>query len=204
MSPKDFGTVTKVLRRDLSLLIRASYLALRQAAEMMDARGYTLDRYLSTDEVKVFYSDVTGAVVCYRGTVNAGDWGTDLALGVGILGKRHKQAKALMERVQAKFGPAHAIGHSLGGHLAENSGAQGLILTADKAVGVRDLALQARENQLDVRARGDVVSALSRGGLREEVTPPPIASLSPHIPLPIRAPIGAIVHAVHAHNYRYL
>ncbi|KAJ1630641.1 hypothetical protein T492DRAFT_839866 [Pavlovales sp. CCMP2436] len=40
------------------------------------------------------------------------DWAENVSLGEGIFGPRHQQSKALMEKVQAKYGPAHAIGQS--------------------------------------------------------------------------------------------
>ena len=110
-----------------------------------------------------------------------------------------------MDKVQAKYGPAHAIGHSLGGHLAEHSGAKGLILAVDKAVGLRDLAIpQTNPNELDIRARGDVVSALSQGRLQEEVAAPPGVQLNRSIPLPVRAPVTFVANALRSHNYRLI
>ncbi|KAJ1619270.1 hypothetical protein T492DRAFT_848686 [Pavlovales sp. CCMP2436] len=191
MAPKDFGVVGKILRRDLPAFLRASYASLYVAGMEMGKLGYSMDLKLSTNEAKVFFSAATGAVVCFRGSVNASDWAENLQLGVGIFGSRHQRSKALMEKVQAKYGPAHAIGHSLEGHLAEHSGARGLILTVDKAVGVRDLGAQTNPNELDIRARGDAVSALSHGGLREEVVPDGYPAAAPHLlPGPIRAPLG--------------
>ncbi|KAJ1629672.1 hypothetical protein T492DRAFT_840612 [Pavlovales sp. CCMP2436] len=164
-----------------------------------------MDLRLSTNEAKVFFSAATGAVVCFRGSVNASDWAENLQLGVGIFGLRHQRSKALMEKVQAKYGPAHAIGHSLGGHLAEHSGAHGIILTVDKAVGIRDLGAQANPNELDIRAKGDPISALSHGGHREEVVPARNSAAAPHLlPGPIRAPLGMIIRGLYAHDYRHI
>ncbi|KAJ1622947.1 hypothetical protein T492DRAFT_845926 [Pavlovales sp. CCMP2436] len=50
---------------------------------------------------------------------------------------------------------------------------------------------QSNPNELDIRAKGDAVSALSHGGLREEVTPTGNPAAAPHLlPGPIRAPLG--------------
>ncbi|KAJ1627120.1 hypothetical protein T492DRAFT_842611 [Pavlovales sp. CCMP2436] len=197
MAPEDFGAVGKILRRDLPAFLRASYAPLYAAGVEIGKLGYSMDLKLSTNEAKVFFSAATGAVVCFRGS--------NLQLGVGIFGPRHQRSKALMEKVQAKYGPAHAIGHSLGGHLAEHSGARGLILTVDKAVGVRDLGAQTNPNELDIRARGDAVSALSHGGLREEVTPTGKPAAAPHLlPGSIRAPLGMIIRGLYAHDYRHI
>ncbi|KAJ1632690.1 hypothetical protein T492DRAFT_838276 [Pavlovales sp. CCMP2436] len=164
-----------------------------------------MDLKLSSNEAKVFFSAATGAVVCFRGSVNAADWAENLQLGVGVFGPRHQRSKVLMEKVQAKYGPSHAIGHSLGGHLAEHSGARGLILTVDKAVGVRDLGAQSNPNELDIRAKGEVVSGLSHGGHREEVAPTGKPAAAPQLlPGPIRAPIGMIIRGVFAHDYRHI
>ncbi|KAJ1617150.1 hypothetical protein T492DRAFT_850306 [Pavlovales sp. CCMP2436] len=200
MAPQDFGA--KILRRDLPAFLRASYAPLYTAGMEMSKLGYSMDLKLSSNEAKVFFSAATGAVVCFRGSVNAADWAENLQLGVGIFGPRHQRSKVLMEKVQAKYGPSHAIGHSLGGHLAEHSGARGLILTVDKAVGARDLGTQSNPNELDIRAKGDVVSALSHGGQREEVVPTGKPAAAPRfLPGPIRAPIGMIIRGTFAHNY---
>ncbi|KAJ1625457.1 hypothetical protein T492DRAFT_843906 [Pavlovales sp. CCMP2436] len=205
MTPRDFGDVGKILRRDLPAFLRASYAPLYAAGMEMGKLGYSMDMKLSTNEAKAFFSATTGAVVCFRGSVNASDWAENLQLGVGIFGPRHQRSKALMEKVQAKYGPAHAIGHSLGGHLAEHSGARGLVLTVDKAVGVRDLGAQSNPNELDIRARGDAVSALSHGGLREEVVPDGNPAAAPHLlPGPIRASLGMIIRGLYAHDYRHI
>ncbi|KAJ1622244.1 hypothetical protein T492DRAFT_1126911 [Pavlovales sp. CCMP2436] len=205
MAPQDFGTVAKILRRDLPAFLRASYAPLYAAGTEMGKLGYSMDLKLSSNEAKVFFSAATGAVVCFRGSVNAADWAENLQLGVGVFGPRHQRSKALMEKVQAKYGPSHAIGHSLGGHLAEHSGARGLILTVDKAVGVRDLGAQSNPNELDIRAKGDAVSALSHGGHREEVAPTGKPAAAPHLlPGPIRAPVGMIIRGVFAHDYRHI
>lgn len=204
MAPRDFGTTTKILRRDLPRFLRASYDSVSGAAREMEP-GYVIVPDLSTPEAKVFFSQRTGAVVCFRGSVNASDWAENVQLGLGIFGPRHQRSKALMEKVQARYGPAHAVGHSLGGHLAEHSGAKGLILTVDKAVGLRDLGAQSNPNELDIRARGDPVSALSHGGLREEVAPPASAPALPRfVPLPIRAPVNAIIESVRNHSYKFI
>ncbi|KAJ1621487.1 hypothetical protein T492DRAFT_846990 [Pavlovales sp. CCMP2436] len=154
----DFGSVGKILRKDLPAFLRASYAPLFTAGMEM-----------------------------------------------GIFGPRHQRSKILMEKVQAKYGAAHVIGHSLGGHLAEHSGARGIILTVDKAVGVRDLGAQSNPNELDIRAKGDPISALSHGGLREEVVPARNPTAAPHLlPGPIRAPLGMIIRGLYAHDYRHI
>lgn len=205
MAPRDFGVVPKILRKDLPAFLRASYAPRYTAGSEMAKLGYSMDVGLSTDEAKVFFNAKTGAVVCFRGSVNASDWAENAQLAVGIFGPRHQRSKELMATVQAKYGAAHAIGHSLGGHLAEHSGARGLVLAVDKAVGVRDLAPQSNPNELDIRTKDDPVSALSRGGLREEVIATGKPAAAPQfLPGPIRAPIGMIIRGAYAHNYRHI
>ena len=56
---------------------------------------------------------------------------------------------------------ADAIGHSLGGRLAENSGAHGKITTYNKAVGLADIGTKKNsKRQTDIRNSGDIVSFL--------------------------------------------
>lgn len=171
MALAQFGTIPKVLRRELPTLLRASYMPLGQAADVLHPRGYEVDTQLSIEGAIVISSEVTGPIVLFRGTTLASDWVREnLPLIVGVDGPRHEAARALVARVEAKYGrPAHAIGHSLGGRLAERSGASGLVLTAGKAAGLADLEPQSNPRQLDVHVDGDPVSALARGGLRERL-----------------------------------
>ncbi|KAJ1626841.1 hypothetical protein T492DRAFT_842826 [Pavlovales sp. CCMP2436] len=114
MAPQDFGSVGKILRKDLPAFLRASYASLFTAGMEM-----------------------------------------------GIFGPRHQRSKILMEKVQAKYGAAHVI--------------------------------------------GDPISALSHGGLREEVVPARNPASAPHLlPGPIRAPLGMIIRGLYAHDYRHI
>jgi hypothetical protein len=61
---------------------------------------------------------------------------------------------------EAKYGvPADSGGHSLGGHLAQHSGARGAIVTGNGASFLFDDA--PGEDQVDLRAEGDLVSLLA-------------------------------------------
>jgi hypothetical protein len=86
---------------------------------------------------------------------------TDLAipLGLGKKTKRVKHSKMVAKQVAEKYGqPVDAIGHSLGGYLAENSGVKGNIVTFNKAsVG----AQHHNAHQIDIRTKRDVVSMLT-------------------------------------------
>lgn len=213
---QQFGTTPKLLRRHLPILLRASYMSLWQASEVLAPRGYTVDHELSSADGSsiVLHSSVTGPVVLFRGTTTTSDWvHENLPLIVGRDGPRHAAARALVARVEAKYGrPAHVIGHSLGGRLAERSGASGLVLTADKAAGLGDMQPQSNPRQLDVRVAGDPVSALSRGGLRERL---PARYTGSHLlaeasarvnferlPAPIKLPLRFIAGGLAAHSLR--
>ena len=56
---------------------------------------------------------------------------------------------------------ADVFGHSLGGSLAEKSGAKGKITTYNKGVGLFDIGRKVGSNQVDHRSKNDVVSLLS-------------------------------------------
>jgi hypothetical protein len=213
-----FGATPKILRRDMPALLKASYMPAWQAAEFLAPKGYQLDPALSVDGATVIFSQVTGPVVLFRGTVSGQDWFQEnFPLIVGVDGPRHKAARELVARVQAKYGrAAHAIGHSLGGRLAEKSGARGLVLTADKATGLADMKPQSNPRQLDVRVAGDPVSALSRGGLREQLPmtytgahliaskSPAFAQRMERLPAPVKLPIRFMANALAAHTLRNL
>lgn len=213
-----FGTTPKLLRREMPALLKASYMPLWQATEFLAPKGYQADTDLSTDGSIVIHSPVTGPIVLFRGTVSGSDWlNENLPLIIGLDGPRHKAARALVKRVEAKYGrPAHAVGHSLGGRIAERSGANGIILTADKAAGLADMKPQSNPRQLDVRVAGDPVSALSRGGLRERepltytgahliaARAPKFASRMERLPVPIKLPIRYVSNALAAHTLKNL
>jgi hypothetical protein len=103
--------------------------------------------------------------IAFRGSKTAKDWlvsDTLLGLGASRLDPRFSQAKALTKQVEKKYGkPADVFGHSLGGAIAEKSGAKGKITTFNKGVGIGDIGKTIPKNQTDVRTKADLVSALS-------------------------------------------
>jgi len=120
--------------------------------------GYTLDKELSGQRAKV-YTDANGQpTIAYRGTQNFHDVMTDFAIPLGLAQytKRMQHSKSLTKKVEEKYGqPTNAVGHSLGGYLAENSGAHGNIATFNKAsVGTKN----KNSKQVDVRTKRDLVS----------------------------------------------
>jgi hypothetical protein len=151
-------------RSDLANLVKASYASQKDATKILN-NNYTIDKDLSKMNSKVFLDNRTNKpVILHRGTVTAGDVFNDglLAVGLGRFSGRNKQAKRLTKKVEAKYNaPATAVGHSLGGWLAERSGNKGDIVTYNKAVGIADIGTKKNSNrQFDVRTAGDLVSGL--------------------------------------------
>ena len=154
------------LRKDLGHLTKASYMNQKEAAEYLKKHGYTHDSQLSKNHSKVFVDKDGNPVVLHRGTHTFKDVLDDglVALGLGRFGFRHKDAVRTTQKAEEKYQKAaHAVGHSYGGKLAEESGAHGKILTYNKAVGLGDLYTKKNsERQHDVRTKGDLVSLLGK------------------------------------------
>jgi len=151
--------------RFIKPILDASYQPKKLAAKTLSKQGYTLDKKLSTNESKVFIDSEGNPNIAFRGSTNAKDFlFSDALVGLGgsRLDPRFTEAKALTKRVEAKYGkPADVFGHSLGGTLAEASGASGKITTFNKGVGYGDIGKSIPKNQTDIRTRNDVVSALA-------------------------------------------
>jgi hypothetical protein len=167
------------LREDSGALIRASYLPAQAAVQRL-ARKYLLDRELSSADTRVWVNRRSGVpVVVHRGSKTARDWFVEdaaIAIGAAQNTARVKKARIVTRLTETKYGvPADAVGHSLGGRLAEVSGAHGEIITFNKAAGLGDLFAipEAGERQLDVRTAPDAVSLLSttQQGTRTETIP---------------------------------
>jgi hypothetical protein len=129
-------------------------------------KGYRLDKELSTASTKVFVNQRGVPTIGHRGSKRVSDWFDNalLAVGLGRFGPRHREAKAITQKVEAKYGkPANAIGHSLGGRLAETSGARGRVVTYNKAAGLADIGKRTSSNQVDYRTSIDLPSLLSVG-----------------------------------------
>ncbi len=112
----------------------------------------------------MFVDEAQQPLILHRGTSTVKDIIDDglVAIGLGKYGHRYKNARRLTKKVEDKYKqPAHAVGHSYGGWLAENSGASGNTLTYNKAVGLGDIGRKKTNRQQDVRTRGDIVSRLS-------------------------------------------
>ena len=152
-------------RKLIRPILDASYQPKKLAAKTLAKSGYTLDKKLSTNESKVFVDSMGNPNIAFRGSKTAKDWllsDTLLGLGASRLDPRFSQAKTLTKQVEKKYGkPADVFGHSLGGAIAEKSGAKGKITTFNKGVGIGDIGKTIPKNQTDVRTKADLVSALS-------------------------------------------
>jgi butyrate kinase len=88
-----------------------------------------------------------------------------VALGLGKYGFRYKNAQRITKKAEDKYKEkAVGIGHSYGGYLAENSGANGDIMTYNKAAGLGDIFTNKKKGgrQHDITTQGDLVSLLSK------------------------------------------
>ena len=152
-------------RKLIRPILDASYQPKKLAAKTLAKSGYTLDKKLSTNESKVFIDSMGNPNIAFRGSKTAKDWLISdplLAIGASRFDPRFSQAKALTKQVEKKYGkPADVFAHSLGGAIAERSGASGNIYTFNKGVGLGDIGKKIPKNQTDIRTKADLVSALS-------------------------------------------
>ena len=113
----------------------SSYQTNDDARKVLASQGLKLDTSLSGQRAKVYVDDQGLATVAYRGTNNKKDVITDglIMAGLGRYTNRVKHSKKVMKEAQNKYGDnTRAVGHSLGGYLAENSGAKGRVTTYNK------------------------------------------------------------------------
>jgi len=154
------------LREDLGDLLKNTYKPQKEAKANVAKKGYGYDDQLSTMNTKVYVSPTGKPIIAHRGTTTVKDVIDDglLALGLEKYGFRYKNAKRITEKAEKKYGQsADAIGHSLGGSLAEKSGAHGNVLTFNKGVGLGDIFTKKNSaRQLDISTRGDLVSGLGK------------------------------------------
>lgn len=152
-------------KKNIKPILNASYQNQKEASKTLGKLGYTYDKKLSTNQSKVFVDNEGNPNIAFRGSKTAKDFLFSdplLAFGLQNLDPRFKEAKELTKKVEKKYGkPADVFGHSLGGTLADKSGAKGNIVTYNKGVGLGDIGKTIPKNQTDIRAKGDVVSALA-------------------------------------------
>ena len=130
--------------------------------------GYEKDHELSQRKDRVYvHRETKKAYVVHRGTnpMDPADLATDVALGLGVHKHtpRFRKAKRLMKKVQSKYGQENtiAMGHSLGGAVATESGADTRI-TYNRGVGLGHVGPKTKKGQVDYRTSGDAVSLLSK------------------------------------------
>jgi len=156
------------MEENLKTIFEASYQNPSIAKKTLEDIGYTYDTELSSPDTKVFVDKQGNPHIAYRGSHRVEDVLTDIQLGLGKETKRHKEAKDIAKKTEEKYGKsASAYGHSLGGHLAEQSGVSGNVYTYNKATGVKDIFRKVPKTQFDYRTERDIVSLpsiLQKGG----------------------------------------
>lgn len=167
-------------------MMDAAYMSLDDAEKYMAPFGYKLLRNRSTEETKVFekeypmtsgkYNFISKQVtIAARGTANLGDVWTDVYavfLGMKFLSPRFNDIKTLATELQIEYGPTNvnAVGHSLGGTLAQYSDTAGNIRTFNKGSGLFAFFDRTPSNEQDFRTTLDFVS-ISSYVQRGESTP---------------------------------
>jgi hypothetical protein len=142
-------------------LLKASY-----DNKKPNIENYQRNEQLSGKRAQVFYDPTTKkAVVVHRGAASATDWvKTNLPMALGYEGaNRFKHAKKIQKKAENLYGSENTItmGHSLGGRLAEKFGGKSSqTITYNRAVTPRSLLTPTRKTQTNIRAKGDLVSAL--------------------------------------------
>lgn len=150
---------------DLKDLLSASYKSQREAEALLKPKGYTYDPSLSSMTDKVFVDSYGNPLVLHRGSKRViEDWfQSNLPLAVGLESKtpRFQKSKEVVQQVREKYNkPVTSIGHSLGGSLAEKSGAE-RVITFNKGTGLGDIGKNIPGSQTDIRTKYDIPSLLS-------------------------------------------
>ena len=130
------------LRDDLGDLVKASYLPQKEAEKKLKDKGYKYDYELSKMNTKILLDPNGQPIILHRGSKTARDFLDDglLLFGLEKYSKRFQDAKKITKEVEEKYNKsASTIGHSLGGSLAEKSGAHGDIITYNKRSGLADI-----------------------------------------------------------------
>ena len=143
---------------NLKTIFKASYQNPEDARISLEKKGFKYDTELSSPDTKVFVDEEGNPHIAFRGTKRVEDLLTDLKVGLGIKTKREEEAQKAVKIAQEKYKkPVSAYGTSLGGKLAEESGAKN-IYTYNKAVGVNDLFKKISPFQTDIRTTRDIIS----------------------------------------------
>lgn len=154
--------------RHLHSLLEASYAGTDQAREIGKQNGYLMDEELSNRKHRVFVDKHDNAIIAFTGTRTYGDVITDAALAVGLadMTYRFSDSLKLAEKVKKKYNhnPILAVGHSLGGSLAEHVNKTGYVdkvISVNKGTGLFGIGKQLKNNHTDIRSATDFVSSLS-------------------------------------------
>ena len=146
-------------------ILEASYLNQAEAQERMKQYGFTYDNELSNNLNKVFIDANGNPHIAFRGSKRVEDFliHDPLAvIGLDKFSSRFQDAKKLVGDVERKYGKgANVYGNSLGGRLAETSGAHGNIVTHNKLTGLADIGKTLPSNQTDIRTSNDIPSLLA-------------------------------------------
>ena len=161
---------------DLKDLLSASYKSQKEAEAMLKQKGYTYDPSLSSITDKVFVDSYGNPLVLHRGSKRVvEDWfQSNLPLAVGLEANtpRFQKSKEVVQQVREKYNkPVTSYGHSLGGSLAEKSGAE-RVITFNKGTGLGDIGKNIPGSQTDIRTKYDLPSLLSTyqtGGTKIEL-----------------------------------
>lgn len=202
--PTDAGR----LRQHATPLLKASYASIDDAELIGNKLGYKLDRAMTTDDTKVFVNRTTGKpLIAHRGSTTAADWlqtDVNLALGREKNDPRFIRSAQYTRDVEAKYGRASdAIGHSLGGALARQSGATGNILAYNPGVGLGRVGRtpEAQDREEVYRTRADPVSALagSERGINLKTVPQTLgrSSILTHLAQPRLLTLGRYLAGAH-------
>lgn len=151
---------------DLKDLLSASYKSQKEAQALLSSKGYTYDPALSSMTDKVFLDSYGNPLVLHRGSKRVlEDWiqsNLPLAVGAEALSPRFQKSKEVIKQVKEKYPEkiVTSIGHSLGGSLAEKSGAD-KVITYQKGAGLGDIGRNIPGSQTDIRTKYDIPSLLS-------------------------------------------
>jgi len=165
--------------KKVKLLLRASYKSNKKAHKLAKKIGFRLDHELSTKHAKVFYNKRGEPYVAFRGTKfsDLNDIRTDLGIFGGNFkqSERYKESKKLIKKIRKKYYNKHltALGHSLGGKIAEEVGAD-KVITAEKFVAPDDIGRTLPATQYDIQNVADPVSLLhyfEKGGHTKRYMP---------------------------------
>lgn len=157
-------------------IFQASYDNPLDAEKRLSKYGYKFQSELSSPESKVFLTEKDEPIILHRGTHRAEDWGTNVkSVLFGQEGRRTKQSREITKKVREKYGkPVTAYGTSLGGALAEQSGADNVV-TYNTAIRTPDIFKPRKSTTTSIRTDKDIISLpslLRRGGKTKTIRTP--------------------------------